>query len=130
MQQDNQPIIQTILGSVPSKSNSYKIITVKKKGGGQHAGLGKPDELKRYEESFYEQCRHYRNKMMTVPFEINLKVYFQNALSDLDNSLKIILDCLQESKAIKNDKQCVAINALKLIDKNNPRVEFFIKAVK
>ena len=28
------------------------------------------------------------------------------------------------SKAIKNDNRCVAINARKFIDKNNPRIEF------
>jgi Holliday junction resolvase RusA-like endonuclease len=48
---------------------------------------------------------------------------------DLDNGMKILLDCLQGCKAIQNDRQCVEIHARKLIDKNNPRVEFVIEEV-
>ena len=46
--------------------------------------------------------------------------------TDIDNSLKIQLDCLQKSKTIKNDNLCVKVVAEKFIDKEHPRVEFKI----
>ncbi|MDR0431063.1 MAG: hypothetical protein LBH58_11360 [Tannerellaceae bacterium] len=48
---------QIISGQVPSKSNSYKIITLN-----NHGSLAKTAALKDYERSFYLQCNQYRNK--------------------------------------------------------------------
>ena len=45
---------------------------------------------------------------------------------DLDNSLKVVLDCLQYTKTIKNDNRCAKIVAEKFIDKDAPRIEFCI----
>ena len=47
---------QTIFGTVPSKSNCYKIIKL-----GNHASLAKTPALKKYENDFYIQCNDYRN---------------------------------------------------------------------
>ena len=41
----------TIQGKLPSKSNSYKIITF-----AGHASLAKTKALKEYEKAFYLQC--------------------------------------------------------------------------
>jgi Holliday junction resolvase RusA-like endonuclease len=38
----------------------------------------------------------------------------------------LLLDCLQQCNAIKNDRQCVEIHARKFVDKVKPRVEFTI----
>lgn len=113
-----------IYGSVPSKSNSYKIITI-----AGHASLGKTSAMKEFEKKFYLQCG-YRNRNIKGFFELYVDVYFQSNQPDLDNSLKGILDCLQTCKAIKNDRNCVKIVANKFIDKNNPRIEFTIVEVK
>lgn len=110
---------QIIIGNTPSKSNSYLII---KKNG--HGSLAKSTRLKAYEKSFDLQCNLYRNKNIEGFFEIKLSVYFPSNKSDLDNSLKCILDCLQSCKAIKNDNTCAKITAEKFIDKINPRIEF------
>ena len=110
---------QVIIGSVPSKANSYKIITI-----AGHGSLAKTPAMKKYEQSFYMQCGKYRGMMLEGYFRLDLDVYFPTMSHDLDNSLKVILDCLQSCKAIKNDNRCVAINARKCIDKNNPRIEF------
>lgn len=110
---------QVIIGSVPSKANSYRVITI-----AGHGSLGKTAAMKKYEQSFYMQCGKYRGKMIESYFRLDLDVYFPTMAHDLDNSLKVILDCLQSCKAIKNDNRCVAINARKFIDKNNPRIEF------
>ena len=111
-----------ILGNTPSKSNCYKIITL-----GKHASLAKTPTLKKYEESFFWQVRNLRDKMIDVPFEFYIDVYYPSKRSDLDNSFKVVLDCLQKSKVIKNDNNCSLIHARKFIDKENPRIEFKIK---
>ena len=112
-------MIQIIKGKIPSKSNSYKIVTIQ-----GHASLAKQSVLRAYEKSFYLQCNLYRNKMIKGLFELRLGVYYENQRPDLDNSMKILLDCLQECKAIVNDRNSVKITAEKFIDKDNPRIEF------
>lgn len=115
---------QIILGSVPSKSNCYKIITLT-----GHSSLAKTPAMKEFEKKFYLQCGAYRNKNIQGFFELYADVYFQSNQPDLDNSLKGLLDCLQGCRAIKNDRNCVKIVANKFIDKNNPRIEFTIVEV-
>jgi len=115
---------QTILGNVPSKSNSYKVININ-----GHGSLGKAKALKDYENRFFIQCNQYRNANIAGYFELRLKVFYPSERSDLDNSLKIILDCLQKVKAIKNDNKCVKIVAEKFLDKINPRIEFIINII-
>ena len=110
---------QTIRGSIPAKSNQYKIIRM-----AGHSSLGKTKGLKEYENSFYMQVGAYRNLMITGYFELEVRVYYTSMSHDLDNSLKCLLDCLQYTKTIKNDNKCVKITAEKFLDKVNPRVEF------
>lgn|SRR5574344_1188043 len=115
---------QVILGHCPSKANTYKIITTC-----GHGSLCKTPKLKEYEKSFYLQCDKYRNKMISGLFELYIDVYYESQRPDLDNALKIILDCLQGCKAIKNDRNCTKIIANKFIDKTNPRIEFTLNEV-
>ncbi|MGN6438519.1 MAG: RusA family crossover junction endodeoxyribonuclease [Agriterribacter sp.] len=108
----------TIIGQVPSKSNLYRI-------GKQ--GFYKPKILTDYENAFFLQCNHYRNKMISGFFELYLDVYYPSNRSDLDNALKIVLDVLQKKvKAIENDNKMVKLVANKFVSKENPRVEFEI----
>lgn len=112
---------QTIYGQPPSKSNSYKIITIN-----GHAKLGKTEATKKYEQDFFMQCS-LRKKGICKRFKLTVDVYFRSDLPDLDNSLKILLDSLQTCGAIKNDRLCAEIHARKLIDKVHPRIEFEIE---
>jgi Holliday junction resolvase RusA-like endonuclease len=116
--------LQTIIGKCPSKSNCYKVIKL-----GNHASLAKTKALSDYEKSFYLQCNQYRNQNIEGLFELKLKVYYDSNRADLDNSLKVILDCLQKVSAIKNDNNCVRILAEKFIDKTQPRIEFILTEV-
>ena len=116
---------QTILGNTPSKSNCYKIVTI-----AGHSSLSKTKALKEYENKFYIQCHKYRNARLSGYFELNLRVFYPSERSDLDNSLKIILDCLQKVNAIRNDNKCVRIIAEKFLDKERPMIEFFINPIK
>lgn len=106
---------QTIHGVCPSKSNCYRIGT---------KGLFKTKALTAYENSFFIQCNQYRNANIAGYFELHVDVFYPNQRADLDNALKIILDCLQRVKAIPNDNKCVKIIAQKFLDKANPRIEF------
>lgn len=115
---------QVILSAVPSKSNNYRIITQN-----GHASLTKTPALKAYEKSFYLQCNLYRNRNIKGLFELHLNVFNSSQRPDLDNSFKVVLDCLQSCKAIKDDRNCVKIVAQKFVDKLNPRIEFIIKEV-
>lgn len=115
---------QIILGNCPSKSNCYKVISLR-----GHASLSKTKALKDYEDKFYIQCDKYRNAGITGYFELYLRVFYPSQRSDLDNSLKVVLDCLQRVKAIQNDNKYVKIVAEKFLDKERPRIEFELKQV-
>lgn len=115
---------QVIYGQPPSKSNQYRIITLS-----GHGSLAKTTTLKEYEKRFYLECGAYRNRNIKGFFEIYLDVYFQSNRPDIDNCLKVVLDCLQSCKAITNDRNCVKIVANKFIDKQNPRIEFTLVEV-
>lgn len=106
----------TIYGQVPSKSNGYRI-------GNNRLYKSKP--LLQYEESFRLQTLTVHNTI-NKEFGINIIVYFQSNRSDLDNSAKVILDCLQNCGIIANDRLCVRLVMIKKIDKVNPRIEVFI----
>lgn len=111
---------QTILGVCPSKSNCYRI---------GHKGLFKTEALTKYEENFYIQCNHYRDKNLKGYFELHVDVFYPSERADLDNAMKIILDCLQKAKAIPNDNKCTKIVARKFKDENNPRIEFTLTTI-
>jgi Holliday junction resolvase RusA-like endonuclease len=116
---------ETIRGTTPSKSNCYRIIKI-----GRISKLGKTDALEAYENSFYIQCSgKYRNLKIKGYFEYYCRVYYPSQRSDLDNSLKVQLDCLQHTKTIVNDNKCVKIVAEKFVDPDNPRVEFKIVTI-
>lgn len=115
---------QIIYGNPPSKSNCYRIISIN-----GHGSLAKTSALKKYENDFYIQCNQYRNKNIDNYFEIYVKVFYPSQRSDLDNSLKCLLDCLQKVKAITNDNLCVKITAEKYLDKLNPRIEFTLTKI-
>lgn len=111
----------TIHGLCPSKSNSYKVIRL-----GGHGSMCKTDALVAYEKAFYLQ-NPLRDKDIVKRFRFDVDVYYSSDRPDLDNALKILLDCLQLSKTIRNDRLCVELHARKLIDKTDPRVVFTIE---
>ena len=121
---DNE-YIGKVNGTVVSKSNSYRIITIN-----GHGSLTKTDAMKKYEEKFLWQVGNIRDSNISVPFELYIDVYFPSKKSDLDGCLKCVLDCLQTAKVIKNDNNCCKILARKFIDKENPRIEFKIVTIK
>ena len=116
-------IQERIFGQPPSKPNCYKVGII-----AGHGTLVKQSALSKYEQDFFVQCRN-RDLMLTQFFIINIDVYFRTMASDLDNSFKIILDCLQKCRVIKNDNKCMKIIAQKHVDKENPRVELTLETI-
>ncbi len=110
---------QIIYGQVPSKSNGYRM---------SGHFMYKKKAVIDYEESFYLQCVQYRDLNHEGFFELYMDVYFQSNRSDIDGSLKIILDTLQKKvKAFSNDNKCLLLHIRKGVDKLNPRIEFELK---
>lgn len=108
----------TIRGNIPSKSNCYRIVTINGK-----SKLAKSEALTKYEKSFYLQCPE-RGRDVEGYFALKAKVYFSSNRPDLDNSLKILLDCLQHTGTIRNDRYCTRIEIEKMVDRKDPRVEY------
>ena len=93
----------------------------------RHSSLGKTKALKDYENSFFMQLSgELRDKDITGFFELEIDVYYPSMRADLDNSLKVVLDCLQKTKTIRNDNKCVKIIARRFVDKKEPRIEFLL----
>jgi Holliday junction resolvase RusA-like endonuclease len=115
---------QVIYGTVPSKSNSYKIIKIN-----NVYSIGKSPAIKKYEQDFFIQCNVYRDANIEGYFELYMDVFYPNQRSDVDGACKVTLDCMQKVKAIKNDNKLVKLVLRKFLDKNNPRIEFIIKEI-
>lgn len=113
-----------IRGNCPSKSNCYKVIRL-----GNRCGLGKQKKLESYENSFKIQMLNYKYDIIESEFKFVIDVYYDSRRPDLDNSLKVVLDCLQKAQVIKNDNKCLEIVARKHLDKVDPRVEFIITPI-
>lgn len=118
---DARPGVSKVVipGTTPSKSNCYRL------GRGRDGSprMYKTPALVAYEEAFYIHCP-LRNQKLASYFELRIDVYYPSERSDLDNSLKVVLDCLQSMKAIVNDRKCVYIEARKFKDAAYPRIEF------
>ena len=106
-----------INGDCPSKSNQYKVIRL-----GNRCGLGKQKALKDYENSFMIQLSQYNYEIIEEEFKFVIDVYYSSRRKDLDNSFKVVLDCLQKAELIKNDNKCIEIQARKLLDKEKPSI--------
>lgn len=113
---------EIIFGIIVSKTNHY--ISVPDCKTGSRIVL---DEIyRRYKASFLEQIKIYRNRLINAPFILIADVYYISDRFDLDNSIKTLLDLLQDARAITNDKLCIELHGRKHIDRRNPRVEFSI----
>ena len=114
---------ETIFGQVIAKANNYLSVP---DGKGERRII-KNESIRQYERSFFQQCRIYRNRRVSSPFILHATVFQSSWSYDLDNSVKTLLDCLQQVNAITNDNLCIEIRARKAIDRSNPRVVFRIE---
>lgn len=110
-----------IYGHPPSKANSYKI---------RGNSLGKAQKVTEYEEAFRLQVNAIRStgllpkETLEGEFHLELDIFYKDNRSDLDNSAKVILDCLQSNGVIRNDRNLTRLVMTKHVDKEHPRIEF------
>jgi len=116
---------EIIYGQIIAKANHYLAVP----GNGGLRRIIKDDTIRKYEQSFSEQCVLYKDKHISERFKLHVTVWHGSIRFDLDNSLKTLLDCLQSVDAIMDDNLCFSIDAEKRLDKNNPRIEFWIEII-
>jgi len=132
-----------ILGNVPSKSNSYRIITLPVKGAipcracGQretHASsLAKTSVMSKYEKSYQQQIGDSLRQDISGRLTATIRVYYDSERPDTDGCLKAALDGLQPPKVkdgadripgvILNDRQIRKIILERFLDRDRPRIE-------
>lgn len=117
--------VETIYGQIIAKANHYQAVP----GKDGTKRIIKDEKIRAYEENFREQCKVYRGKNIKGRFILFVRVYHASEKYDLDNSLKTLLDCLQDVGAIKNDNRCFKIVAEKAIDQIHPRVQFALQEI-
>ncbi len=120
-QEHMRELTMIIQGDVPSKSNSYKIITLRYRDGRTIARLGKTSKLTEYERTFSLQCKG-KGMHISEPFICEIDVFFGNRQKDIDNASKCILDCLTQNDVIKDDVLCYELTLHKHIDRKRPRI--------
>ena len=118
-------IIETIHGQILAKANHYLAVPDKK--GGRR--IIKDEYIRKYEASFINQCRLYKDKRVSSRFRLFVRVWHSSTRYDIDNSIKTLLDLLETVGAITNDNLCYQLEVEKRIDKYHPRVEFAILEV-
>ena len=119
---NTKTMTETIFGVIVSKSNHYVSVPDGEKG----SRIILDDVYKKYQSNFLSQVTTYKDKMINSPFILYADVFYINDRFDLDNSIKSLLDLLQDARAITNDKLCIEIHGRKHIDRKTPRVEFSI----
>ena len=111
----------TILGQLPRKSNSRRIVPVK--GSNRYRSI-KSQQALDYEVDFNKQLVARQRQNMEGDLEIKGTIYYQSKRSDLSEEL--LFDCLERSGVISNDRAVVHKDIWKKIDRRNPRVEIEI----
>ena|SRR3990167_2482946 len=105
-------IFEVTLPVPPSVNAMYR-----RRGG---YGMYKTEEA----NEWVNKCLRKIKKVEPFVREVEVSMYFFfKRETDLDNRIKALLDILQESGVIKNDKQVHSLLAFKEFDKDNPRVE-------
>ena len=84
---------QVIYGSVPSKSNLYKIIKKRTADGKLVSSLAKSDAMSAFEKKFYLYCGAYRNK--------NIKGFFELYRQSADSSASLLQNLYSSKKPLE-----------------------------
>ena len=112
-----------VYGELGSKSNSRKVVRF-----GNRTAVIKSDTARQYCKDFLKQVGANR-KPYEGPVKLTAICYYKDMRRDLD--IALLQDLLQEGTPknpgacfIKNDRQIRHIEAIRKVDKDEPRVEF------
>ena len=125
----------------PSVDNAYKIITIRTKNG-PVTTLGATPALEQFkigaawmltqahaDWSVIDAIKSSKNKSNKVPLAISMHVYFSTDWKrDLDGVFKFAIDAAFTRMQL-NDNLVVSIEAEKLVDASDPRVEIEVRCV-
>ena len=114
---------EIIHGQILAKANHYQAVPDTANGGRR---IILDEAFRAYAKSFKEQCHIYKDRGIDRPFFFFFFVWYSSSRFDLDNSLKTLLDLLQDVGAIKDDNLCIEIHSCKHLDPVRPRIEFAI----
>jgi len=125
----------------PSVDNAYKIITIRTKNGPVNT-FGATSALEQFkigaawmltqayaDWSVIDAIRENKVRSKKVPLAVYMQVYFSTEWKrDLDGVFKFAIDAAF-TKMQLNDNLIVSIEAEKLVDANDPRVEIEVRCV-
>ena len=97
--------ILTIHGRIPTKKNKYRI--------SKNGCFFKPKDVTEFETLFGKEVAAQRIGLVRGPCKVEIDLFVGTAEPDLDGAVTTILDCLQSTQVIENDKDVVIIHAQK-----------------
>ena len=93
---------------------------------GANGNIYTPKETKDYEDIVAWHAKKLPRYKGNLLLEVAFFCSSRRKTPDLDNLLKSLIDGLQKGGAIKDDVQVSRINAIRLLDEVNPRVELHL----
>jgi len=105
----------SVPGQPPRKSNSRRIVSLKKKGGGSTPRLIKSEAALHYEDVFRLSTLRQRDKMLgskTKLLRVEGDVYYKKRFV-ADLSIELVLDCMTKCGIIADDRYVVEIDIRK-----------------
>lgn len=113
---DGTHVELTLMGSIPSKKNTMRR--------GRHGGMynAAQKELDGLVLSLMSFKREFTGLPMTRPCRLSLCVWDDDR-KDLNNTVTTICDLLEDAGFVKNDRLIKQIEAQKIVDGDNPRVD-------
>jgi Holliday junction resolvase RusA-like endonuclease len=112
----------SIIGQLPRKSNSRRLVTNKSTG---RAMFIKSKEALQYEKDFEQQVPRNARVNMEGKLALRCIIYYRSNRSDLSDEL--LCDMLEKAGVISNDRWIFYKEQAKVIDKVFPRVELTIE---
>jgi len=111
---------------------NLKLVSMKNRKIQTRAGhVFKNPDVKAFEEDFAmlipSEYRHLMLGSLTEPLAATIQVWYPSRRSDLDVAL--VLDCLQTSGVISNDRHVIEQHLYARIDRDNPRIEIELRVL-
>lgn len=117
----NALVALTIEGNPPRKSNSRRFV---RNSRSKKPMLIRSPAALAYERDFAAQVPSRFRLRLSGPLLLQLEIYFRSWRSDLD--LETVMDCLERSRVIDNDRSIVRAEVSKYKDSKRPRAEIKI----